>query len=225
MNNAVLILGESGSGKSTSIRSLPPEETFILKVISKPLPFRGAEKLYPTVDFKELTGNQYVCESAEKILSVIQHVNNKRPDIKNLVIDDCNYIMTSEFMEKAFTKGYDKFLEMAKNIWDILRLITKLRDDLYIFMMFHTDHDINGKAKTKTIGKMLDEKVCIEGLITIVLHAVITQEGHKFLTQNSSQYLAKSPDGMFKDRLINNDLLLVKQSIHEYYNDDSTKEI
>jgi hypothetical protein len=119
MNNCVLVLGESGSGKSTSIRSLPHEETFILKVIPKPLPFKGSEKLYPIVDFKELTGNQYVCESADKIMSVIQHVSNKRPDIKNLIIDDCNYIMTADFMEKAFVKGYDKFTELAKNMWDI----------------------------------------------------------------------------------------------------------
>jgi hypothetical protein len=221
MNNAVLVLGESGSGKSTSIRSLPHEETFIIKVISKPLPFRGSERLYPTVNFTELTGNQYISEDYQKVMACIKHVNNKRPDIKHLIVDDCNYLMTSEFMDKAFSKGFDKFTEMAKNMWDMLRIMTYLRNDLYTFMMFHTDHDAHGKAKTKTIGKLLDEKICIEGLTTIVLHAIITDQGHKFLTQNSSQYLAKSPDGMFSDRLIDNDLLKVKNAIHEYYNQET----
>lgn len=219
MSNTVLILGNSGTGKSTSIRTLPPEETFIVNVLDKPLPFRGANKKYIRVGKDVPNGNYYATDKTNLILRNVNWINS-RPEIKYLVIDDFGYVITHEFMSKALIKGFDKFAEMAVNAWTILDTIRNLRPDLTCFLMMHTDMKEDGIAKPKTIGKMLDEKVCIEGMFTHVLHSVVLDGEYHFITNHDGSHMAKMPMGMFNERMIPNDLKLVSDTMRAYYDED-----
>lgn len=219
MSNAVLILGNSGTGKSTAIRTLPPEETFIINVLDKPLPFRGANKKYQRVSKELPTGNYYASDKSNLILRAIQSVN-ARPELKYLVVDDFGYVITHDFMSKALVKGFDKFAEMAVSAWTILDTMRNLRPDLTCFLMMHTDMKEDGIAKPKTIGKMLDEKVCIEGMFTHVLHSIVVDGEYQFITNHDGHHMAKMPMGMFKDLLIPNDLKAVADQMRAYYDED-----
>lgn len=218
MATAVLIIGEPGTGKSTSIRNLKTEETFIINVIGKPLPFRHAKKLYTQVT--QEGGNYIEVDEYSKIIKVIQGINSKRPDIKNLIIDDFQYVLSFEFMRRATEKSYEKFTEIAQHAWMMIKEVCICRQDLACFFLSHSDTDSNGKVGFKSIGKMLQEKISVEGLFTIVLHSLIVDSKYKFLTQNDGIHIAKSPMGMFEERLIDNDLNDVLNKIHTYYNED-----
>lgn len=139
MSNATLIIGESGTGKSTSIRNLDPYETFIINVLNKPLPFRGYKASYTTLSPDGKNGNYYSSDCYDKIHRVIKLINEKRLEIKTLIIDDFQYLMASEFMSRAMERGYDKFSTIGKNAYDLLTLLTKLRSDLDVFVVtgFH----------------------------------------------------------------------------------------
>ncbi len=206
MSHSVLVLGESGCGKSTAIRTLPPKETMIINVIGKPLPFRGANKKY---------SDDYAA-----IMRVISLVNNKRADIKYLVIDDYGYTITNSFMRKANQKGYDKFVEMAAESFNILEKIGSLRDDLFCFVMMHTEIDQQGRYKPKTVGKMIDQYVNIEGKFTYVFHALVNDSEYVFLTNNDSRHMAKTPMGLFDDLFIPNDLNLICETIINYEDEE-----
>lgn len=219
MNNAILILGESGSGKSTSIRTLAPEETFILNVIGKPLPFRGSGKAYTRLSPDGTTGNYYCTDEYPAIHRTIAHINRFRPDIKNLVIDDFGYLLTNHFMRNAMVKGYDKYSEIGQQTFNTLQLLNSLRDDLFVFVMMHTEFE-NGKLKPKTVGKMVDQYICIEGKFTHVLHAVVIDNKYQFITQNNGVHMAKSPMGLFDTLTIDNDLKFVTDKIKTYLNED-----
>lgn len=215
MSNTVLIIGESGSGKSTSIRTLEPSETAIINVLDKPLPFKGFKNKY-----NKEKGNYLSTDDHEKIRKSIQKINLERKEIKTVIIDDFQYVMANQFMKKSLEKGYDKFTEIGKNAWQIINEISYCREDLTFFVLTHSDTDQNGKVKTKTIGKMLDDKICLEGMFTIVFHALVFDRKYKFLTQNDGIHLAKSPMGMFEERFIDNDLSYINEKILEYFNED-----
>lgn len=219
MSNTVLVIGNSGTGKSTAIRTLPPEETFIINVLDKPLPFRGTNHKYKRVSKDTPEGNYYATDKSNLILRAITAVDS-RTDIKFLVIDDFGYVITHEFMSKALVKGFDKFAEMAVSAWTILDAIRKLRRDLTCFIMMHTDTKEDGIAKPKTIGKMLDEKVCIEGMFTHVLHSVVLDGEYHFITNHDGHHMAKMPMGMFSTPMIPNDLKLVADTMSQYYDED-----
>lgn len=220
MSNSVLIIGESGSGKSSSIRNLNPAETFVINVLDKPLPFKGFKKSYTTYSKETPEGNYFSTDNPQWIVKLIQTINESRPDIKTIIVDDWQYVMANAFMRRAMEKGYDKFSELAKNAWEIINALNALRSDLLSVVLSHSDTDQFGKSKCKTIGKMLEDKICVEGMFTIVLHALIADGNYKFLTQNDGIHLAKSPLGMFTDKLIDNDLSQVKDKIDLYLNDD-----
>lgn len=220
MSNTLLIMGESGSGKSTSIRNLNPKETFIINVIDKPLPFKGFKKNYTCLSADGKTGNYYATDDYNSIIRVINGINKNRLDIKNLIIDDWQYTMCNEFMRRATERGYDKFTEIGQHAWNIIRNLTLCREDLECYVLSHTDVDSNGKIKCKTIGKMLDDKITVEGMFTIVLHALIMDGNYKFLTQNDGTHIAKSPMSMFQDKYIDNDLSFVKLKMKNYFEED-----
>lgn len=220
MSNTSIIIGESGTGKSTSIRNLKPEETFIINVLNKPLPFRGYKQQYQRVSPDGLTGNYYASDSYDYIHLVIKKIDQKRPEIKTLIIDDFQYLMAGEFMSRALERGYDKFSEIGKHAYDLLKLLPTLRDDLDVFVLTHSEPNENGKMKVKTIGKMLDEKITIEGMYSMVLQTELTDGNYHFITQGDSRHIAKSPMGMFETRNIPNDLAFVKQRMTSYYNED-----
>lgn len=210
MANTTLIMGESGTGKSTSIRTLDAAETFIINVLDKPLPFRGFKQKYKS------NVNYFATDDYNKILKAIDKINREMPHIKNIIIDDFQYIMSNEFMRRASERGFDKFTEISQHAWSIARACCGTRDDLYCFLLSHTECDASGKIKAKTIGKMLDDKITFEGMFTTILHSMIVDGKYKFLTQNDGCHIARSPMDMFNDLLIDNDLNAIKNVMIEY---------
>jgi len=219
MSNPILVIGQSGSGKSTSLRNLDPKTTFIINVLDKPLPFKSFKKSYQWVT-KDKKGNYYSTHDWAKVIGCIEMVNRERPEITTLVIDDWQYILSYEFMKKATEKGFDKFSELAQHGWSTVNSCLSTRPNLTSFILAHSDVDATGRSKLKTIGKMLDEKITLEGLFTTVLHSRVIDGEYKFQTQYDGEFLAKSPMGMFKDHLIPNDLVAVKDAVENYFNDE-----
>lgn len=225
MSNAILIIGESGTGKSTSIRNLDPKETFIINVLDKPLPFKGFKQNYTKFSKDDLSGNYYSSDDYNMIIRAINYVDKNKPEIKNLIIDDWQYIMANEFMRRFSERGYDKFTQIGHNGWSTINEVTKCREDLNCFIISHSETGDNGKSKIKTIGKMVDEKITLEGMFTTVLHSIVIDGKYKFLTQIDGSHTAKSPMGMFEDKYIDNDLLLINELTKKYYNENiETKE-
>ncbi len=201
MGIPVMILGESGSGKSTSMRNFKAGEIGIINVGKKPLPFR--------TDIKPFNSDDY-----SKIVAVMQ-----KATAKSIVIDDCQYLMANEFMRTAKVTSFQKFTDIALNFWSLVQIvINQLQEDVIVYFLGHIERDSNGNEKFKTIGKMLDEKITIEGLFTIVLKTVVADNKYQFATQTNGMDTVKSPLGMFNEQLIDNDLKMVDETIREYYN-------
>lgn len=227
MAQGVLIIAESGAGKSTSIEALNSKETFIINVANKPLPFKGWKKKYTIWSKDNPTGNMYDKSSPENIEACIKYISEKRPEIKNIIIDDFQYMSSFEFFDKANEKGYEKFTQIGAHLARIVRMPKDMRDDLIIFFLTHAEEatDMEGKRKfkAKTIGKMIDEKLTLEGLFSIVLFgkAKRNKDGeirYVFETQTNGENTCKSPREMFSSLEIANDLQLVTKAIKDYEN-------
>jgi hypothetical protein len=228
MAHSVLVIADSGTGKSTAIRKLDPKETFIINIANKPLPFQGWKKDYSNISKDNPKGNMTSASSAAGIIKAMQHVNDKMPHITNLVIDDWQYMSSFEYFDRANEKGYDKFTQIAANLAQVAKMPKDMRDDLYLFFLTHSEEttDVNGhkKVKAKTIGKMIDNTLTLEGLFSIVLFGRVkkTEDEYPnnleygFDTQNNGENTCKSPMGMFSLPFINNDLQLVKDCIIKY---------
>ena len=199
MGIPVLILGESGSGKSTSLRNFEPSEISIFNVAGKPLPFR---KKLPKATISDYG----------KIMAGMQ-----KSDKKSFAIDDSQYLLCFEMFSHAKETGYQKFTDMALNFYTLIKfVIDRLPDDVIVYFLHHTETDANGKLKAKTVGKMLDEKLTVEGLFSIVLLCQTDGTRHYFITQSDGYTTAKSPMDMF-DLEIDNDLKFVDTKIREYF--------
>lgn len=207
----VLVIGESGTGKSTSIRNLDPKSTFIFKVLNKPLPFKKGDSV-----FSEKAKNFLTSDRSDVIKKTMLDISANQKHIKVIIIDDFTYIMTHEFMRRAKEKGYDKFSEMAEMAWEVIQTASVLRGDLAVIFLTQSRTSDQGITKMKTIGKMLDEKVTVEGYFTLVLQTVVTDEGYRFMTKNNGSNTAKTPMDMFEDELIDNDLQKVVGAINKY---------
>lgn len=225
MSTLVGIVGHSGTGKSASIEGLDPKETVIVNVSNKPLPFKGWKNKY--IQGKLSEGANYVStDTSATIVTAMKFISDNRPEIKHIILDDSQYLMSFEFMAKAKERGFDKFTDIAKNTFDVLNTGRQLRDDLIVFALYHeesTNENFNQKRKIKTIGKLLDDKITLEGLFTIVLFTEVRIEEDQrphyyFVTQTDGVTTAKSPRGMFDELSIPNDLSLVSTKINEYYN-------
>lgn len=221
MAHEILVIGSSGKGKSTSMRNLEPTATYIINVQGKSLPFKAAGKYQP--------GKNYLqTDDAAVIVTALKQISQSRKEITNVVVDDFQYIMSNEFMRRVAEKGYNKFNDIAKNSWDIVECVRHLRSDLFVAFLTHADEDIDASGaksvKAKTIGKMFDKYVTLEGMYSVVLYAdaLKTADGIKycFRTQTDGTNTAKSPYGMFSDIYIDNDLKLVFESIKKYYADE-----
>lgn len=204
MATAVLIMGESGSGKSASLRNFAPNEISVFNITSKPLPFKQGKTKIPKID------NATYADIANALA---------KPNKRAYVIDDAGYLLSFEMFKRAAETGYTKFTEMAKNFFDMLDFInTKLPSDIIVYITMHTEDDSEmHKTKAKTIGKMIDQNLNLEGLFTIVLRAMQTEDGYKFITRDDRVSTAKSPMGMFENDTIDNDLKEVDRIIREYY--------
>lgn len=207
MSIATLVLGQSGTGKSTSFRNMDPAKTLLIQVVSKPLPFRS--KAWKPV--KE-GGNIIVSANSQEICAAMK--KTQRPII---LVDDFQYLLATEFMDRAHEKGYDKFTEMARHYYDVLTTATTLPAEKRVYLLSHTDTSESGQVKAKTIGKLLDEKITVEGLVTIVLRTHVINGQYVFSTRNNGADTVKTPMSMFDDEHIENDLKIVDDAIVSYY--------
>lgn len=199
MGIPVLVLGDSGSGKSSSLRNFKPEEIGVFNVAGKPLPFRSSLPTVQNARYANIT----------KMLT--------KPSKKVYVVDDAQYLMVFEAFSKAKETGYGKFTDMALNYYNLIQfVIQQTPPDLIVYFLQHTDRDENGRLHAKTLGKMLDSQLTVEGLFSIVLHCQTDGMRHFFATQSDGTSTAKSPMGMF-EREIDNDLKLVDTAIREYW--------
>jgi hypothetical protein len=212
MSIATLILGKSGTGKSTSLRNLDPNETLLIQIIRKPLPFRSKGWTYWDKESNP-HGNIFVSERWETIIKLMR--GTKR---KIIVIDDFQYLLANEFMRRTEEKGFDKFTEIAKHAWEVMSVASDLAPDVRVYMLSHIEeNESTGAMKMKTIGKLLDEKITPEGLVTIVLRTVVDGGNYQFATRNSGFDTTKSPMGLFDAERIDNDLAMVDSAICHYY--------
>jgi hypothetical protein len=215
MSYPVLILGESGTGKTTSLRNLNPEHCVLIQSVKKPLPFRSAGWLRYNPETKE--GNVFVTDKSDTIVRIIN--GTSRPIV---IIDDFQYIMANEFMRRVLDKesgnaAFAKYNEIARSVWDIINAAAQAGDVKRVYMLSHTQNSEDGNVKIKTIGKLLDEKITIEGMFTIVMRTSVNQGSYLFSTHNSGHDTVKTPLGMFADDYIPNDLAEVDAAIKEFY--------
>jgi hypothetical protein len=208
MSIAVLILGQSGTGKSASLRNMDPSQTLLIQVIPKPLPFRNKEWKPVSKD----GGNILVRNRSDQICEAM--TKTSRPII---VLDDFQYLLATEFMARAHETGYTKFTEMARHYYDVLTAASQLDSSKRVYLISHTDTTDTGQVKAKTIGKLLDEKITVEGLVTIVLRTHVINGRYVFGTRNSGSDTTKTPIGLFDDEHIDNDLASVDAAITAYY--------
>ena len=195
----VLLIGQSGSGKSTSLRNFKGEEVAVVNVLGKPLPFKS--------DIK--AGK---CDDYAAILKAIANTPKK-----TIVIDDANYLITSEFMNKSSIKGYDKYNELANNFWNLINGIKNIEGGKTVYLIMHEDTDENGNVKPKTIGKLLDDKVNIQGMFTICIRSMYDNGNYIFRLKTNGQDCVKTPFGMFDDEQMENDLKAFDKVVREYY--------
>lgn len=199
MGVAVLILGGSGNGKSASLRNVPEDKCLVINVADKPLPFKNHMESVSTDQYPEIIKQMKLTKK------------------KIIVVDDAQYLMANEFMRRAGERGFDKFTEIGQKFWTLIQTVKELQKDVTVYFLAHIERDQDGNEKIKTIGKLLDEKITIEGMFTIVLKATVSDGVYTFSTQSNGHDTVKSPIGMFPSMLIDNDLWYVDKKIREYY--------
>ncbi len=220
MAKLVAVVGDTGTGKSTSIRTMDPKDTYIISVAGKELPFKGSDKIY-----NRENKNYKVVESAGEILDLIKKLSKDVPEVKNIIIDDANYIMGFDLVNKATETGFTKFSLLARGMVNLIQESKKLRDDLMVYYFTHLEEvEDSGEIvsyKFKTAGKLLDNQINLPGLFNIVLYTVVETKGDKsqywFATNKYQKYPAKSPAEMFSEIKVPNDLKMVTDTIREYY--------
>jgi hypothetical protein len=206
MATRILVLGESGTGKSASLRSFKKDEVAYVNVSNKPLPFRGGFA-------NTISGTDF--DAISEFMK-----NAKEPVI---VVDDAQYIMAYQYMNRLKEKGWDKYNEFQSDFFNVIELADDLPKGKTVYFLSHIQTNDGGDQKIKTIGKMLDEKITIEGMFTIVLKTLVTDGKYYFATQNNGHDTIKSPMGMFDSYAIDNDLKLVDDVIRNYYGMDGAK--
>lgn len=209
MGQLVYILGRSGTGKSYSMRNLDPGKFAVINVQGKWFPFKNASKIkYVVTDDSD---------------SIVKNIKGLATTYNIIVVDDFQYVMANEFMRRAKESGWDKYTEMARHAWDIANCVRDLPAETIVYIMCHTDTDSEGMERLKTIGKLLDEKIVMEGMSTIVLKTNVSDGKYTFLTQNNGKDTTKSPAGMFPSYAIDNDLEYVDDKIRSYYGFEGSK--
>lgn len=231
MSMVIVLAGESNSGKSTSLRTLDPASTFIISCTNKQLQIPGFRKKYPKVSIenKKLVGNWYVSNNYEKINKMLANVSATRPEVKVVVLDDINYLLSNETFENANTKGYEKFTVMAKNYYDLLTDCQFLRDDLTVVIISHTENfgtDIDPQFRLWTTGKMLTNQINLDGMFSYIIYSEryiddSDDEVHyRFKTRTDGNDTCRSVAGCFEDKYIEPDMKAVIDRINEFENAD-----
>lgn len=216
MSTSTMIIGESGTGKSASLRNMDPTDTLLIQAVKKPLPFRSKDWKY--FDRENCpTGNIIVSDLSSEIVAAM---NKTRKSV--IVLDDFQYVMANEFMRRVTdvevgNSAFAKYNEIARHAWDILTASTNLAANKRVYILSHTSTDEFGKTKIKTIGKLLDEKIVMEGLVTIVLRTTVINDQYLFRTKNNGNDTVKSPIDLFQSETVPNDLAAVDKAITEFY--------
>ena len=210
MSIATLILGASGTGKSTSLRNMDPQSTFLIQCIKKPLPFKaqGWTRRNSLAD----PGNVYSTTDTREILNLMR----KSPHAV-FVIDDYQAVMVNELMNRSAEKSYEKFTDIGKHAWEVFNTAGSLADNRRVYILAHTTTDESGETRMKTVGKMVDQTIVPEGYFTIVLKTEVVNNVYRFRTQTTGHDPCKSPIGMFPTIDIDNDLAAVDKAITDFY--------
>lgn len=224
MANVVMLLGKTGTGKTTSIRTLNPEETIIINVLGKKLPFKGSDGLYNSEK-----KNLFRVEDYQQMINLLQACNNQ-PHVKNIILDDCIYIMRKEYFKRAKETGYGKYTELAQHFQQIISTCEQMRGDINVFMVLHSEDVQSDKTtvgyKVSTIGQLIDNQYNPMEVVPMVLYSAIKfdEKGkptYGFYTHASMegtvQIPAKTPNEMFAEDFIPNDLGAVVKAMNEYY--------
>ncbi|MEX3555586.1 MAG: hypothetical protein VB131_02815, partial [Burkholderia gladioli] len=211
---ATMVIGESGTGKSASMRNLDPAKTLLIQAVKKPLSFKSTN-WKPVA--KGQSGSVYVTDDSAHIVKAIE-----RTDKKIIVIDDFQYILANEFMRRVTdvevgNSAFTKYNEIARHAWDILMAAGSLADYKRVYILSHTATDDFGKTKIKTIGKLLDEKIVMEGLVTIVLRTEVSDGEYTCATRNNGRDTVKSSMGLFDADCVPNDLAEIDSAITAFY--------
>lgn len=211
MSVSTLIIGDPGTGKTTSLRNLDPQQTLLIQCLRKPLPFPSKE--WKVIKKGEEGGSIYRTDSAQNIMAAMTRTSKKL-----IVIDDWNMLMTNQYFRRSAETGFQKFADIGRDAWNVLMAATELPDDVRVYFLGHTEVSDTGRTKAKTIGKMLDSTVTVESMFTIVLKSMVTNDVYQFSTQNNGSDSCKSPMGMFANTVVDNDLAEVDKFICDFYN-------
>jgi hypothetical protein len=217
MSYGCLILGESGTGKTCSLRNLDPKNTLLIQPVRKPLPFRSTG--WKEIKAKGDGNNILVCSNPQAIINCM-----KASPFDVIVVDDWQYILASMYMAARNVKGFDKFTEIGGAGFDIAKAASELAENKRVYVLAHTTSDEFGNTRIKTLGKLLDDKIVVEGMFTTVLRTHVENGRYLFSTQNSGSDTVKSPMGMFSEKYIENDLAAIDQIICDYYGITTNKE-
>lgn len=217
MSYATLVLGESGTGKTCSLRNLDPKNTLLIQPVRKPLPFRSTG--WKEIKQKGDGNNILVCSNPQAIINCM-HAS----PFDVIVVDDWQYILASMYMAARNVKGFDKFTEIGGAGFDIAKAASELGENKRVYVLAHTTSDEFGNTRIKTLGKLLDDKIVVEGMFTTVLRTHVENGRYLFSTQNSGSDTVKSPMGMFSEQYIENDLAAIDRVICDYYDITNEKE-
>lgn len=225
MANNCIILGKSGTGKSTSIKGLDPKETVVLNVLKKRLPFKGSAGLYNSANKNLFTVDEY-----NQLINLLQSINTSAPHVKNIIIDDMIYIMRKEYFQRAKESGYGKYTELAQHFQQIIQTCENMREDINVFFILHSEDIQSDKVtighKVSTIGNLIDQQYNPVEVVPMVLYSSVRYDDKGNATfgfythrtmQGTIEIPAKSPAGMFEEDFIDNDLSIVVKAMQEYY--------
>lgn len=226
MGNCTIILGKSGTGKSSSIKTLDPKETMVINVLKKRLPFKGSQSLYNTENKNLLSIDEY-----NQIIDMLKYINEKMPNIKTIILDDVIYVMRKEYFKRAKENGYGKYTELAQHFQQMIQTCENLRDDINVFFILHSEDIQSDKItvgyKVSTIGSLIDNQYNPVEVVPMVLYSAIKYDdkgvaSYGFYTHRTMEggveIPAKSPADMFEEDFIPNDLAYVTKKMNEYYN-------
>ena len=226
MANNVIILGKSGTGKSSSIKTLDPKETIVINVLKKRLPFKGSQTLY-----NEANKNLFNLDSYEQVISMLQNINTSAPHVKTIILDDVIYVMRKEYFKRAKENGYGKYTELAQHFQQMIQTCENLREDINVFFILHSEDVQSDKTtvgyKVSTIGSLIDNQYNPVEVVPMVLYSAIKYDDkgnatYGFYThrtmEGTIEIPAKSPADMFDEDFIPNDLGYVIKKMNEYYN-------
>lgn len=229
MSNIICLAGLSNSGKSTSLKYLEPESTFIVSCTNKQLQIPGFRKKYKKVTTNEgkLVGNWYINNNYDNIKKMLNIVSKTRPEVKVIVLDDVNYLLSNETFQNALTKGYEKFTILAKNYYDLIEYCMNLRDDLTVVFITHIENfgtDIDPEYRMWTTGKMLTNAINLDGLFSYIIYSeryvsdTDDEVKYRFKTRTDGNDTCRSVSGCFEDKYIEPDMKYVIDTINKFEN-------